>query len=220
MMEPVPLVDQGILIDGSKVPENISPVSLEGIELTRHRMYSPTSKVDVLYMLNGKVNVVKYRELESIQSFEELIGPYKKCVILYPHSESEDSGHWCTVFANSLTSDRAEFFDAYGFYIDDPLESFNRDTMHKMHKLEPKLLELILNSKYADNFHYNDTPYQSELLATDACGLWTVLRLKNAHLNEAEFRKIYFDLPVQRGYLPDLVVSEVILELFPELKLY
>lgn len=212
----IPIVDQGILIDGSIIPPSTSVSTISKLEKIRERMYTPTDKNNILYMLNNRVNVVRYSDLDSYSSFEELIGPYQQCIILYPHTPDGNVGHWCTVFSHSLTSDRAEFFDAYGFYIDDPIDDYN-DRMHDKHKLEPKLLDLILASKYANNFHYNEIPYQSESLATDTCGLWAVYRLKNKHLDEYEFRKICLDLPVEYNLLPDLVMSKVILDLFPEL---
>lgn len=200
---------------------NTADKSVANLECARKRMYVPTSKADIKYMLNDKVKVVTYLELNNYNSLDELLEPYMNVVILYPSPPPNDEiGHWCCIFANTGLN-RIEFFDSYGCYIDDKVEDFNDniDPIHESHQLEPKLLELILSSKYADgNIHYNEITYQSTTKATSTCGLWVVMRIKNKHLNEYEFAKVYHDLPTQFKIMPDLMVSSLICNLFPEMR--
>jgi len=186
-------------------------------------MMQPTSMSDLRYLLNDKVNVVKYSDLDNYKSIDEVLGPYMCSCILYPGPpDLTDVGHWCALFCNSGVGNRLEFFDSYGCYIDQKIELYNDDvdnidTMHPPTKIEPKLLELIINSRFADNMHYNDTPYQSEDVATAVCGLWCVMRIKNKHLNDNGFRKLFYDLPVSHRIPPDLLVTTIVCNLFPEL---
>lgn len=183
------------------------------------RIFVPTSRNDISYMLNDKVRVVSYKELENFNSLRELLHPYMNVVILYPNPGDETVGHWCAVFSNT-NGDRVEFFDSYGCYIDSKIEENDDydDMMHRPHKLEPTLCRLILESDY-ENIHWNDTSYQN--LSTDSatCGLWVVVRIKNKHLNEEAFKRQYYDLPIEGGQRPDRVVSTVICNLFPEMNI-
>lgn len=197
--------------------------SQAALEKIRQRMYEPTSRKDIQYMLNGKVRVIEYTDLGSFSTLEELLEPYMSVVILYPNPPPDNEvGHWCCLFTNTGT-ERLEFFDSYGAYVDEKIGEYDdvlevsKDLMHTPRKIEPRLLDLILESRYADNVHWNDTEYQSSTIATNTCGLWCVARLKNKHLNEYEFKKIYLDIPISRNILPDSLVSEVILELHSEM---
>jgi len=184
------------------------------LDKIRRRMYTPSSRGDIMMMLDSKVKVITYDQISNYETLEKLLEPFYSVVMLYPNGQDESVGHWCCLFTN-IGTERLEVFDSYGAYIDEPVEKYNLDVMHKKHKLEPELLKLILESKYADNTHYNDMPYQSNKVATATCGLWTVMRLKNKHLVDEEFQKIWYDLPVENGILPDLVVSDVTCHLYP-----
>jgi len=191
----------------------------EEMEKYRRRYMAPTSRKDIKHMLDGKVTVIEYTDLERYGTIEELLAPYMNVVILYPNPPPDNEvGHWCCLFTNTGT-DRLEFFDSYGCYIDDKIGEYDEgvDRMHAPHKIEPKLLELIINSKYANNMHYNDVEYQSNHIATSTCGLWCVLRLKNKHHNEEWFEETYQKIPVASGILPDLLVAKMICEMYPEM---
>lgn len=201
---------------------------LDELDSYERRMLAPTSKRDIKFMLSNACKVVLYEDLETYDSLDELLAPYQSVVILYPNSIDPDDdentvGHWCTIF-KSTSGDRVEFFDSYGSYIDNNIKLVNDDILDKFHKphlLEPKLLKLLYESPYCDNVHWNETEYQCSTCDTQTCGLWCVARLKNKHLNEYEFKKIYHDGPLSDPslpILPDLLVSGLICNLYPEMR--
>ncbi len=187
----------------------------------RDRMFRATSKRDLEHMLNNKAKVVVYDQLKDYNSFKELLDPYQSVIILYPNAEDPEIGHWTCIFVIPGTN-RVEYFDSYGAYIDEPIGEFNeeKEALHDPQRIEPRLLELLADSPYANNLYFNETPFQSESQATQTCGLWVVMRLKNNYLTENEFTKEWHDLPTNAGLLPDMVVSDVILTLFPEMANY
>lgn len=191
------------------------PVPKDTLEKYRARMYKPTSRNDLMYMLGNKCRIITYDELSNFNSFSELMDPYQCCILLYPNHDDPEVGHWCCCFIMPGTN-IVQYFDSYGAYIDEPVGEFNKDAVHERKRIEPKLLELLASSPYADNVWWNETIFQSEDKATTTCGLWTVVRLKNNHLTENEFATLYYDTPVKEGVLPDLLVSAVICKLFPE----
>lgn len=185
----------------------------------RKRMYLPTSRKDLEYMLNGKTNIVSYDEINGYKSFDDLITPYQSVIILYPSAADPNIGHWCCCFIiPGSNPSRVEYFDPYGCYIDQSVSDYNEETLHQRRPLEPLLLELLIASPYANNVYWNETPFQSETRATQCCGLWSVLRLKCNHMTETEFEKLYFDAPTEQGILPDLLVSAIICDMYPEMR--
>lgn len=197
--------------------ENIMETPSE-LEKIRARMYAPTSKKDLEHMLNGKSRIVVYDQLNDYTSFKDLIEPYQSLIILYPNADDPEIGHWTCIFVIPGT-DRVEYFDSYGAYIDEPVGEYNKDkkALHDPQRIEPRLLELLAASPYADNLYFNETPFQSEDHASQTCGLWVVLRLKNNYLKEEAFEKEYFDIPTNAGVLPDLLAAAMILEMYPEM---
>ena len=215
MTEPVQIIDSGTPliedITDQYVPVNIQDNTLPNytpnqipsfnneeekaryeLDLTRARMYAPTSMSDIKYMLNDKIKVVVYDELQQYNTLDELLQPYMAVVILYPNFHDKQCGHWCTCFVNT-SGHRVEFFDSYGSYIDEKIADYDHevdksDTFHKPKKIEPKLLELIYNSPY-QNIVFNHVTYQCQKLDTNTCGLWVVWRLKNRQHTEDDFQR-------------------------------
>jgi hypothetical protein len=215
--EPLPQASPSIPIPQSE-PQNEIERASQTINKIRARMYTPTSRKDIEYMLGGQVRVIAYDELDNFNTIEELLYPYMSVVILYPNGPQGDVGHWTCCFT-SIGSDRLEYFDSYACFIDSKIEEYNNgdDRFHRPQPIYPRLLELILNSHYAHNMHYNEYEFQSANIATACCGLWCVVRLKSKHLNENMFRKLWLDLPVAGKVLPDFLVSYMTCKWFPEM---
>lgn len=188
--------------------------AISKLDTFRERMFKPTSKSDLSYMLNDKVKIITYSQLDDFSSFSDLIHPYNACILLYPNYNDPNIGHWCCVFVRNNV---CEYFDPYGCYIDEPIGDYNQTSkIDGIRRVEPKLLKLLVDSEYAHNVFWNETAFQNEDLGSQTCGLWNVLRLKNSHLPELEFKKIYYDLPNKSNIAPDLLVSAIICSLFPE----
>jgi hypothetical protein len=206
----------------------------DDLEKYRDMMYQATSLSDLAYMLDNKVNIITYDKLNDYNTFDEVIAPYQAAIILYPNYNDPNIGHWVCIFIMP-GQNICQYFDSYGCYIDSPIGKFNTKVkeenededdeseeekeklIHPRQRIEPKLLELLSESPYAENTWWNETAFQSTDKATATCGLWCVSRIKNNHLTEDEYRKLAFDRPINMNLLPDLVVTAAICKNYPEI---
>lgn len=199
--------------------------AIKSIDTYKRRMYRPTSKKDLEYMLSGKCKIILYSELDQYNAIDELLNPFGCCIILYPSPTDEDIGHWTCTFrvpgADDLDQElKYEYFDSYGCTIDDPIEKYNKTKtmLHKRGRIEPKLLKLMAEANHEGKYlNYNETPFQSNEFETSTCGLWCVMRLKENHLNEDHFRGEYYELPKGMDLEPDFFISAKICKLYPEM---
>ena len=72
------------------------------------------SDTDILNYMNGKTNLIQYKEIINYDNIDDLLGQYKKCVLLY-HTR-ENYGHWTCLYKVKNT---IYFFDSYGVIPDD-----------------------------------------------------------------------------------------------------
>ena len=80
------------------------------------------SGTEVLDLMDNKCNLVQYSDLHNIKSIDELLGEYKKCVLLY--QTSANYGHYCCVWEYN---DTIFFFDSYGGVVDSQLNFVPKD---------------------------------------------------------------------------------------------
>lgn len=193
------------------------------LEKIRRRMKTPTSKKDLLYMLKGKVRVISYDECLQYNTLLELLGQYEACILLYPGTDfgsdvSDPVGHWCCLFSVVGSKPRRiEYFDPYGSFIDSNIDEINRK--HDGQIIPPHIKRLILEEINSGNseVYWNETVFQSIEVESATCGLHVVLRLKNNHLIEEDYARLYYDVSVNQNILPDLMVSSIILDMYPEM---
>lgn len=195
----------------------MTDTNTDTLDIYRNRMFKPTTRKDLQLMLGNKVNIVTYEELKNIKSFDQLMNPYNCAIILYPSKDDPDVGHWCCVFIMpGNDNNKVQYFDPYGTYIDKNLEKYNNGIYDKR-KLEPLLLDLLLDSQYANSVYWNESSFQSQEEPTMVCGLWCVMRIKCNDMNEYEFKKYYLEAPEHQDIMPDLLVSAIICDTYPEM---
>ena len=51
---------------------------------------------EVLNLLDNKVNFVQYSDVHKISTIDELLGPHRKCVLLY--QTSHNYGHYVAIW--------------------------------------------------------------------------------------------------------------------------
>ena len=185
----------------------------------RQRMFKATSKEDLMMMLGNAVKIIKYEEMKKYNTIQELLEPYQAVIMLYPNANHPEMGHWCCIFVMPGTS-ILQYFDSYGIWVDKKVSDFNEKDkkvkMHEMTRMDATLTKLILESPYGDSTYWNDYPFQADDIASCTCGLWCVIRLKCNHLNEEDFKEKFLDAPLGRNVLPDLLVSTMICDMYPE----
>lgn len=144
---------------------------------------------EMRHLMNNKVNLVTYSKIKDYASIDELLGPYKRCIILF--ETKKNYGHWCCCFLDRYR--QLHFFNSYGDYggkyqgyPDAYLPMISKEIRIECNENHPYLSELFLNSDY--ELEYNDYQYQKLGDKIKTCGYWVVLRLFLEKFTDDEFR--------------------------------
>ena len=144
------------------------------------------SGTEVLNLLDNKCNLVQYSDLHNIKSIDELLGPHKKCVLLY-HT-STNYGHWCCVWEYNNT---IFFFDSYGGVVDTQLKFLPRDLKQELNSNHNYLIKLMYDSD--KEVEYNQHDLQSRKLGVNTCGRWCVNRLRFPEISIDDYYQLFKD---------------------------
>ena len=131
-----------------------------------------------------KCNLIQYKDVNKYKSIDELLGPTKKCVILY-HTK-RDYGHWTALYEYNGT---IFFFDSYGFIPDDELKYLHKDLKAELNSNHRYLTELLYNSNKP--VEYNEYQLQDRKKNVNTCGRWVILRLKYPKISVNDFYDIF-----------------------------
>tara|TARA_R110002126_G_scaffold37309_3_gene112787 strand:+ start:272 stop:775 length:504 start_codon:yes stop_codon:yes gene_type:complete len=142
------------------------------------------SNDEILRYMNNKCNLIQYKDIHKYKSIDELLGKYKKCVILY-HT-SENYGHWVCMYEYKNI---IYFFDSYGFIPDDELNYLHKDLKEELNSDHRYLTELLYNSKKP--VEYNEYQLQSQKKGVNTCGRWCLMRLKYPSISVDDFYNIF-----------------------------
>ena len=126
------------------------------------------SGADIERITDGKCKIMAYEDLRSISNIEELLNPHNAVIILY--QTKANYGHWVSILKYD---NHIEFFDPYGFGVDEELEII--DHLH-LRNQTPHLTHLINNSNYKVIF--NDKKLQKFSEHINTCGRWVSLRVR------------------------------------------
>jgi len=144
----------------------------------------PLSTSDIFEILDGKCNIVIYKDIHTYKSIDDLLGDHDCAVILY---ESKPYyGHWCCLFRQN---DTLSFFDPLGGNIDDQLEFIDHNFAKESHQDFPYLTDLILGCPY-DDLEYNQYHFQKDREDVSTCGRWCCLRLLLRDLSLEDFKDL------------------------------
>lgn len=160
------------------------------------------SGTEVLNLLDNKCNLVQYSDVHNIKSIDELLGPHKKCVMLY-HT-STNYGHWCCIYEYN---DTIFFFDSYGSKPDTQLKFLPRDLKQELNSNHNYLIKLMYDS--GKEVEYNQHDLQSRKLGVNTCGRWCVNRLRFPEISIDDYYQLFKDAS---KYMP---IDELICLLVP-----
>ncbi len=132
---------------------------------------------DEMERLNPDAKVIKYTELNNIETLEELFKDTDKIIILYLIS-SPFYGHWTCLFKNKYG---LNYFDSYGNPDDFFLNCLSLQKRKELNEERKRLKYLTRNTLLI----YNNITYQSPY--SEACGFWVTYRLWNSKLSDVEF---------------------------------
>lgn len=129
------------------------------------------SNHDIFNILDGKFNLVLYPNLYKYRSIDEVLGPYGACVLLV--EAKKGYGHWVCLW--KLNNYTLSFFNSYGGYPDDALDSVSRQFAMMNHEDKPYLSHLMDISPY--ELTYNEYAYQQKGSDIRTCGRHVCVRL-------------------------------------------
>jgi hypothetical protein len=140
---------------------------------------------DIHRLCEGKVRVLRYRDLKAARTLSEAMGKHKALILLY--ETSEGYGHWVAVF--EAGPDTIEVFDSYGLMFDDELDFVDPEFRKQSGQL-PFLTRLLMRSGYP-NIIFNQERLQRLKSDVNTCGRWCGLRVCLRHLPLREFIALF-----------------------------
>lgn len=146
----------------------------------------PLSSDEMLEALDYKCNIVKYSELKNYKNINDILGEYKKCILLY--ETKLNYGHWTCLYKNKKKN-TIFFFDSYGFVIDDELNfipHYNKKILNSDYRY---LTKLLYKSKC--NIEYNEYELQDFSPDVSTCGRWVIVRLLLNNLSVESFYNLF-----------------------------
>jgi len=149
--------------------------------MNHSELHYALSNSDIEQLLDGKVKILRYRDLRRYSTIDQLLQPFGKVFILYENRDGY--GHWTLL--HKLNSRNIELFDSYGLRIDDELDYINKAYRKQSDQLKAHLSHLLIDSPY--RIHYNDTPLQQAKKGISTCGRWCVARAVNSNMSIDKF---------------------------------
>jgi hypothetical protein len=143
------------------------------------------SNREVLNLVNNKANLLLYKDLHNFNNIDEVLGPHQACFLLY--ESKKNFGHWCCVF--KIDNNTIEFFDPYGYFVDDELDFIPENFRKISNQDYPHLSYLLYKSPYM--LSYNEHNFQELAKGVNTCGRWCALRMILRNYTLEEFQKIF-----------------------------
>jgi hypothetical protein len=154
---------------------------------------------DIVNLLDYKCNLVAYPDIRRFNSINELLGKYKKCIILYLNNKNY--GHWTCIYEYDGT---IFFFDSYGIKPNGQLNWIPNHMNKELKQDHKHLLKLLYDSKKP--IEYNEYPLQKFGNGINTCGKWVVFRLKYPFLSVNEFKNLFYN----KNIPPDNLVNGLV----------
>ena len=139
---------------------------------------------EVLDLLDNKAQFVQYSDLHKIPTIEQLLGPHKKCVLLY--QTSKNYGHYVAVWEHNNT---IFFSDSYGGIVDSQLRYVPHDLKTELNSNHNYLIKLMYES--GKKVQFNQYKLQSREPDVSTCGRWSVNRLRFPEISIDEYHNIF-----------------------------
>ena len=139
---------------------------------------------EVLNLLDNKANFVQYSDIHKIPSIDVLLGPHRKCVLLY--QTSRNYGHYVAVWENNNI---IFFSDSYGGIVDSQLKYVPYDMKDGLNSNHNYLIRLMYNSGMKVQF--NQYKLQSREPDVSTCGRWCVNRLRFPEISIDDYHDIF-----------------------------
>ena len=156
------------------------------------------SEDDLRLLTDGKVKVLAYHSLESVNDIDEVLGKDGASIILYQTKESY--GHWVSLI--KVNESTLEFFDSLGWKVDQELQFSDYNIRIHNGQAIPHLTNLIEQSNY--KLIQNTTKLQKNSSDDNTCGRWAGLRVR---LRDMPLKKFVALFTKTKEFEPDFWIS-------------
>ncbi len=145
--------------------------NLKNIALSGNDIYNACEK---------QIKILRNSDLHKYNDIDDVFNPYNCVALLYEIKPSY--GHWVLLIRHQKCT--IEFFDSYGFFIDDQLKFISPEFQKKSNQDKRYLSKLLIKSNY--KIIYNKVRVQEMNNNTSSCGRHICLRyqMKNIELNK------------------------------------
>ena len=151
-------------------------------------MSKSLSDEEIYKYFDNKINIVKFSDIKKMKSLKELLGPYKKCVILFEFKK--DYGHWCSLIECKPKNNKKFilFTDPYGLIPENELNYVPKSFEHLSDQERGSLLNFLYNQPIP--VHYSQFRLQQLKYSVNTCGRYAILRCSYPTIDENDFDKL------------------------------
>lgn len=140
-----------------------------------HRLEAiPLSDEYIYKFFDNNIKIITYDELKNIKSIDDIVEPYKCCIILY-YNKGTNIGHWCALIKNV---NGIEFFNPYGKMIDSMIE-----------RRSDRILSRLLK-KCPYDLYYCEYDFQKLAPGISTCGRHCIIRCFYKQLDENQYNMV------------------------------
>lgn len=146
----------------------------------------PLSGNQIKSALDNETKILRYRDLLNYDNIDDILKPYNNFVLLY--EQKPRYGHWvCVIFHED--TDTLEYYDPYGFFIDEVLDYVDTDFKNQSGQSFPYLSYLFYISPY--NIIYNNKKLQEKKNSVATCGRHIISRILLKDIPLKEYQDIF-----------------------------
>lgn len=147
----------------------------------------PFSGGDVMNIVDGESKIIRYPDLHKFNNIDEILSPFNCFFLLY--ETKKKYGHWVCVILHP--DGVLEFFDPYGYKIDEQLDFIDKKFRKQSKQDIPYLSLLFLNSGY--KLIYNNKRLQKQYKNNSSCGRHIGLRVVLKDLPLKQYQELLKD---------------------------
>jgi hypothetical protein len=144
----------------------------------------PLSGSEIREATDDEMKILTYKSLSRFKNIDDAFGDKNSIALLY--ETKPRYGHWVGLYRHP--EGVIEFFDPYGFFIDDQLNFMDKEFKHELGGDYPYLSKLLYNSPY--EIIYNSDKLQKQKKGISSCGRHVVLRHIASHIPLHEYSKL------------------------------
>lgn len=189
--------------------------TLEGSGLNRgeieHNNYKALTDLDIKKYLGDDIKIVSHQDLKNYNSIDQLL-PNKKDVAVIIWESKPNYGHWTLLskYTDEETNKPTiEYYDSYGYPINEPLKWIKRKSIDSTDYLSP----LLINAKDKYDIIYNSKRFQDRNDDVATCGRHCIGRAKsimNYNQSLSNYIKMMNEIKNITGFDFDSAISQII----------